>query len=138
MQTRPITTNIHRQKVKVSGKELLRGLAVSPGVATGKVKIVQGIDDISKIQKGDILVTIMTSPDLVPSMSRSAAIITDQGGLTSHAAIVSREMGLPAVVGTKIATKILQDGQIVTVDAHNGIIYEGEISVPEERAGETN
>ncbi len=132
VQTRPVTTHVERKEIEIKGKELLRGLAVSPGVATGKVKIIHGIDDITKVEQGDILVTTMTSPDLVPSMSRSAAIVTDQGGLTSHAAIVSREMGIPAVVGTQNATKILQDGQIVTVDAHNGIIYAGEIGIAPE------
>ncbi len=132
VQTRPVTTHVERKQVEVSGKELLRGLAVSPGVATGKVKIVHDINDITKVEQGDILVTTMTSPDLVPSMSRSAAIVTDQGGITSHAAIVSREMGIPAVVGTQNATKILQDGQIITVDAHNGIIYVGEIGIAPE------
>jgi pyruvate,water dikinase len=81
------------------------------------------------LEKGDIIVTTMTSPDLVPSISKSAAIITDLGGRTCHAAIVSREMGIPAIVGTQVATRILRDGQQVTVDAYNGIVYEGLIEV---------
>ncbi len=136
VQTRPVTTHVERKEVNVSGKELLRGIAVSPGIATGKVKIVRGTDDIVKIESGDILVTTMTSPDLVPSMSRSAAIVTDQGGITSHAAIVSREMGIPAVVGTREATQLLQDGQLVTVDAYNGIIFDGEVTVQQEKISE--
>jgi pyruvate,water dikinase len=93
------------------------------------VRIIHGLEDISKVGKGDILVTVMTSPDLVPTMSKSAAIITDTGGTTCHAAIVSREMGIPCIVATQTATKTLQDGQLVTVDAYKGLIYPGEIKI---------
>lgn len=129
VQTRAVTTETRKTEVKIEGRQLLRGMGASPGIATGKVKLVRGIDDITKIEQGDILVTAMTSPDLVPTMSKSAAIVTDLGGSTSHAAIVSREMGIPAVVGTENATRLLKDGQIVTVDAYNGIVYEGDVSV---------
>ncbi len=131
VQTRPITAIGKKKEVKIEGKILLKGLGASPGIATGKVKIVRGLNDISKVEKGDILVTEMTSPDLVPTMSKCAAIVTDKGGANCHAAIVSRELGIPAVVGTREATKILKDGMIVTVDAYNGIIYEGEVKIEE-------
>ncbi|MFZ3077983.1 MAG: phosphoenolpyruvate synthase [Candidatus Aenigmatarchaeota archaeon] len=108
---------------------LLRGMGVSPGVGSGIVKIVTGLGDINKIEKGDVLVTEMTNPDFVPAMEKAAAIVTNRGGVTSHAAIVSRELGVPAVVGTVNATEVLKDGQIVTVDATNGIVYDGAIAL---------
>jgi pyruvate,water dikinase len=138
VQTRAVTTRGKKSDIKVEGRELVRGRGASPGVATGKVKIVRGMDDIGKIEKGDILVTTMTSPDLVPAMSRSGAIVTDQGGSNCHAAIVSREMGIPAIVGTETATSVLTEGEIVTVDAYSGIVYEGSVAVqhPEEALGD--
>ncbi len=104
---------------------LLRGMGVSPGIGAGIVKIILKPEDIDKIQKGDVLVTEMTNPDFVPAMEKAAAIVTNRGGVTSHAAIVSRELGVPAIVGTVNATEILKDGQAVTVDATNGLVYEG-------------
>jgi pyruvate,water dikinase len=77
---------------------------------------------MNKVQKGDILVTSMTTPDYVPAMERAAAFITDEGGLSCHAAIVAREMKKPCIIGTKIATKVLKDGDIVEVDANQGIV----------------
>lgn len=134
VQTRPVTTKTKiTEGKKMTGVRILQGTGASPGIATGKVKIVKNIKEIVKIEEGDILVTAMTSPDLVPKMSKSAAIITDLGGATSHAAIVSREMGLPAIVGTGNGTSILRDGQIVTVDAYNGIVYEGVVSIKVEK-----
>jgi len=128
VQSRPITTLGKEIKTKhIEGKVLLNGLAASPGVASGKVKIVNSMNDLSKVKKGDILVTEMTNPDMVVTMQRNDAIVTDEGGSTSHAAIVSREMGIPCVVGTKNATKLLKDGQIITVDGATGNIYEGEV-----------
>ena len=85
------------------------------------------MDDLNKIQKGDILVTKMTNPDMVVTMQKSTGIVTDEGGQTAHAAIVSREIGLPCVVGTRIATKVLKDGQIITIDGSNGKVYDGSI-----------
>ncbi|MFZ2978284.1 MAG: PEP-utilizing enzyme, partial [Candidatus Magasanikiibacteriota bacterium] len=93
-----------------------------PGLAKGKVKIIIRAEDMKKMNHGDILVSIATDPDIVPAMKKAAAIITEQGGVTSHAAIVSRELNIPCVIGTKIATKVLQDGDTVEVDANNGII----------------
>ncbi len=109
------------------GEIILKGLPASPGIATGPVRIVLDLKDLPKVKEGDILVTTMTSPDMVPAMQRAAAIVTDEGGLTSHAAIVSRELGIPAVVGTGSATKVLKDGEIITVDAYKGVVYRGEV-----------
>ena len=128
VQTRPITTLGHenlKKSVEVKGNAILTGLAASPGVASGVVRIVHTMADLSKIKTGDVLVTKMTNPDMVVSMQRAVAVITDEGGATSHAAIVSREMGIPAVVGTDKATELLKDGEIVTVDGTNGRVFEG-------------
>ncbi len=100
----------------------LRGQCACLGKARGKVKIIQGAKDMHKMHKGDILVAYATDPDVVPAMRKAAAIITDQGGVTCHAAIVSREMNIPCVIGTKIATKVLKDGDKVEVDATSGIV----------------
>ncbi|MEM3405963.1 MAG: phosphoenolpyruvate synthase [Candidatus Pacearchaeota archaeon] len=127
VQTRPITTigKIETTKKISEGKVILSGFGVSPGIGIGKVKIVNTLKDLEKIEKGDILVTKMTNPDMVVTMQKCSAIITDEGGLTCHAAIVSREMGIPAVVGTEKATSILKEDLIVTVDGFTGKIYEG-------------
>jgi pyruvate, water dikinase len=131
LQTRPITSKVKEQPIlnTIKGQQLLKGTAASPGLATGRVRIILGKQEITKIENGEIIVTTMTSPDLVPSMSKSAAIITDLGGKTCHAAIVSREMGIPAIVGTQEGTSKLTDGQEITVDAYNGIVYDGKIDL---------
>ncbi|MEM2272792.1 MAG: phosphoenolpyruvate synthase, partial [Candidatus Bathyarchaeia archaeon] len=112
-------------------KILVHGLPASPGIATGKVHIIRSINDLSDFKKGEILVTEMTAPDWVPAMRKASAIITNSGGMTCHAAIVSRELGIPCIVGTASkgtpATENLKDGMIVTVDANLGIVYEGVI-----------
>ncbi|MGB8312484.1 MAG: phosphoenolpyruvate synthase [Halobacteriota archaeon] len=126
LQSRPITT-IRKQ----GGEKILEGLAASPGLASGTVKIVKALDHLEKVLEGDILVTTMTSPDMVPAMRRAAAIVTDEGGLTSHAAIVSRELGVPAVVGTKEATLKLKDDMVVTVDGEKGLVFSGRIEKAE-------
>ncbi|HIQ50002.1 MAG TPA: phosphoenolpyruvate synthase, partial [Nanoarchaeota archaeon] len=141
VQARPVTFLAEdvkklERKSKTQGKILVRGLGASPGIATGKVKIIHDISELGKIEKGDILVTEMTSPDYVPAMEKSAAIITDHGGMTCHAAIVSRELGIPCIVGTGNATKVLKDGMIVTVDATHGIVYEGEVETVEKEEKE--
>ena len=100
----------------IGRKVLVKGLPASPGIAVGRVKIIKSLDELNKIEKGDVLVTEMTSPDYVPAMEKSCAVVTDKGGITGHAAIVSRELGIPCIVGTGIATKVLKDGMIVTVD----------------------
>ena len=127
VQTRPITTLEKKQGKEVQGEVLVKGLAASPGIDTGKVKIIEDLKELGKIQKGDILVTKMTNPDMVVAMQKAAGIVTDEGGLTSHAAIVSREMGIPAVVGTDNATTKLQEGQIVSVDGFTGRVIKGEV-----------
>ena len=100
----------------------LEGVTASIGKASGKVKIVYGPSDFVKFNNGDILVTGMTRPDYVPIMKKAAAIITDEGGVTCHAAIVSRELKIPCIIATKIATKVLKDGDVVEVDADNGVV----------------
>ena len=131
VQTRPVTTlGTKEQKLaEIKQEPLLIGEAASLGVASGTVKIVSNASQLGKVQKGDILVAEMTSPDFVPAMKRATAIVTDLGGRTSHAAIVSREMGIPCIVGTRKATTILKDGQEVTVavDASQGRIYQGNL-----------
>ncbi len=102
-------------------KELV-GQTACLGKATGTVKILHGPKDLHKMRRGDVLVAIATDPDIVPAMKLAAAIVTEQGGVTSHAAIVSRELGVPCVIGTKIATKWLKDGDKVEVDATRGIV----------------
>lgn len=129
VQTRAVTTEAKKEETKIAGEPILKGLGSSPGIATGKVRIVRSLRDIEKVGKGDILVTTMTSPDLVPTMSKCSAIITDEGGVNCHASIVAREMGIPCIVGTKNATSTLKDGEIVTVDAYHGFIYPGEVAI---------
>ncbi|MEX2016950.1 MAG: phosphoenolpyruvate synthase [Candidatus Pacearchaeota archaeon] len=134
VQTRPITTMEKRIDMEaqsnreIKGEVILEGIAASPGIASGKIKIIKDMKDLSKIKEGDVLVTKMTNPDMVVTMQRSAAIVTDDGGLTAHAAIVSREMGIPAVVGTHTATTKLREGEIITVDGTTGKIYKGKVS----------
>ena len=106
-------------------KVLARGLAASPGIAYGPVKLLDENMSLDVVKKGDVLVTSMTSPDMVPAMTRAAAIVTDEGGMTCHAAIVARELGIPCVVGASVATKDLKEGEIVTVDGRMGIVYAG-------------
>jgi len=100
----------------------LNGQCGNLGKATGMVRLIFRSRDISKMSKGDILISIATDPDIVPAMKLAAAIVTDQGGVTAHAAIVSRELGIPCLIGTKIATKVFKDGDKVEVDATKGII----------------
>ncbi len=109
-------------------KILLKGQTASKGVYSGKVQIVKEMSELNKVTEGDVLVANMTSPDMVPAMKKAGAIITNEGGLTCHAAIVSREMGTPCIVGTEIATETLKDGQIVTVNATKGLVYSGKVS----------
>ncbi len=108
-------------------KIVVRGISAGRrGYGVGKAKVVLNLDDANKLmQKGDVLVTAMTDPDFVPFMKMASAIVTDKGGITSHAAIVSRELNIPCVVGTETATQTMQTGVDYTVDSRNGIIYEG-------------
>jgi pyruvate,water dikinase len=139
VQSRPVTTIRKRDAAKQTStagepEKLLEGLGASPGQASGEVKIIRSVDELDRVLDGDILVTAMTSPDMVPAMQRAAAIVTDEGGLTSHAAIVSRELGVPAVVGTKEATKKLTDGMLITVDGERGLIFSGRLERAEAAA----
>ena len=111
----------------------MRGLGAAPGVGHGEVQIISELSRGNDLKEGDVLVTHMTAPDWVPLMRRAAAIVTDSGGMTCHAAIVSRELGIPCVVGTGDATTKLRDGELVTVDATHGVVYEGEVAMAGER-----
>ncbi len=104
---------------------LVRGFGASPGVAGGVARILRGAEEMDRIQAGEILVTTMTTPDMVPAMSRASGIVTDEGGMTCHAAIVSRELGVPCVVGTREATKKIPEGSEVTVDGKTGAVFRG-------------
>ncbi len=139
VQTRPITTldkRVERAK-SIEGEVILTGLAASPGIASGKIRIINNVSELEKIKSGDILVTKMTNPDMVVSMQKSAAIVTDDGGLTAHAAIVSREMGIPAVVGTREATTKLKEGEIITVDGSAGKVYRGKVAETKQKEIQT-
>ncbi len=98
----------------------IRGLSASTGKAKGVVRVVNSSTEINKVNDGDILVAVMTRPDYVPAMKKAAAIVTDEGGITSHAAIVSRELGIPCIIGTKVATSVFKDGDLVQVNANHG------------------
>ncbi|MFN8038227.1 MAG: phosphoenolpyruvate synthase [Acidimicrobiales bacterium] len=106
---------------------LLTGLAAAPGIATGVVRILRGPEEGRRLGPGEILVAAMTTPDWVPTMRRAGALVTDGGGMTCHAAIVSRELAVPAVVGAREATSRLRDGEVVTVDGRRGTVYEGDV-----------
>jgi len=130
VQTRPVTTIKEAAEVELETEApvLFTGAPASPGIASGPVKIVQAPSEIDKVKIGDILVAEMTTPDFVPAMKRAAAIVTDRGGRTAHAAIVSRELGIPCVVGAERATTSLSDGQVITVDGSKGNIYDGKVA----------
>jgi pyruvate, water dikinase len=104
---------------------LVRGFGASPGIAGGIARILRGAEEMDRIKAGEVLVTTMTTPDMVPAMSRASAIVTDEGGMTCHAAIVSRELGVPCVVGTREATKKIAEGSEITVDGKTGSVYAG-------------
>jgi len=130
VQSRPVTTLGKKKEGKElikKGRVLLKGQAASIGKISGRVKIIHSPSELSKVKKGDILVTKMTNPSFVPAMRKAKAIITDEGGPTSHAAIVSRELGIPCVVGTSEATKILKENELVTVDGDQGLVYAGDL-----------
>ncbi len=110
------------QKIDIGEVNEIQGQTGCVGKAQGTVKIIIRPKDMKKMKKGDILVSIATDPDIVPAMKKAAAIVTEQGGVTSHAAIVSREMNIPCVIGTKIATRVLKDGDLVEVDATKGVV----------------
>ncbi|MEK7188845.1 MAG: phosphoenolpyruvate synthase [Patescibacteria group bacterium] len=145
VQTRPVTTMSSKFKVPLglvrggqssklengiitSLTPVLKGVGASPGIGTGRVKILTSFKELAKISQGDILVAKMTSPDFVPAMKKASAILTDEGGLTSHAAIVSRELGIPCVVGSKTATQILPEGSLISINGSTGEVFMGTLS----------
>lgn len=138
VQTRPITTlQAKKEEIKSAGSEtipaskgkpehpILLGDPASPGIGVGTVCILRSPRNIDKLKKGNVLVTTMTNPDYVPAMRRASAIVTERGGRTSHAAIVAREFGIPAVVGTPKAMEVLHDGLAITVNGSTGQIFKG-------------
>ena len=127
VQTRPITTLEHAAAAPPppEGGVLVRGLGASPGTASGSVRVLVSPADGASLREGEILVAPRTSPDWVPLMRRAAAIVTDSGGMTSHASIVSRELGIPCIVGTAQGTTRLASGMMVTVDATAGVVRAG-------------
>jgi pyruvate,water dikinase len=136
LQSRPITTISEETEEEseddTEDREIyLTGLGASPGRASGPVRTVGKLDELDKVEEGDIIVAEMTTPDMVPAMKRASGIITDEGGMTSHAAIVSRELGVPAVVGAETATARLRDGQLVTIDGETGAVESGDAETAE-------
>jgi pyruvate,water dikinase len=142
LQARPETVQSQQEagqllhyRLTESGKRLVTGLSVGQAIATGEVCVIHSAEQIDEFREGAILVTEMTDPDWGPILKQAAGVITDHGGRTSHAAIVSREMGIPAVVGTGNATEVLQDGQEVTLscaEGEEGYIYEGQLAFESE------
>ncbi len=130
VQTRPVTTLKplrEAEEAELEGKLLLQGIPASPGTSAGSVRKVHHASQIDKVRVGEVLVAEMTTPDFVPAMKRAVAIVTDRGGRTCHAAIVSRELGVPCIVGTGEATKVLEEEQLITVDGSRGKVYEGRV-----------
>lgn len=130
LQSRPVTAAGGESAADSGrrGKELVRGLGAAPGVAAGAVRVISSLGDADRLAEDEVLVTHMTAPDWVPLMRKAVAIVTDSGGMTCHAAIVSRELGIPCVVGTAEATKVLRDGEVVTVDAGEGVVTAGALT----------
>jgi len=129
VQSRPETVHAFKKEktyeeyeIKTNKKPILTGIAIGEKIGIGKIKIIKDVSKITDFKKGEVLVTKMTDPDWVPIMRLASAIITDEGGKTCHAAIVSRELGVPAIVGTQSATKILKNSQLVTVDCTQGLL----------------
>lgn len=129
LQSRPITT-LGLSPASESASVLLRGLGAAPGQAAGTARLLTSLSDAAKLGPGDVLVTHMTAPDWVPLMRKAAAVVTDSGGMTCHAAIVSRELGIPCVVGTGDATQKLRDGEPITVNATDGTVLSGIAQAP--------
>jgi pyruvate, water dikinase len=124
VQSRPITT-LKDSSGQAQGTVLIGGLAASPGAATGRVRVLSAPSEGERLSDGDVLVATMTNPDWVPTMRRAAAVVTDAGGMTCHAAIVARELQVPCVVGARKATQVLRDGELVTVDGTSGRVFAG-------------
>jgi pyruvate,water dikinase len=130
LQSRPITTieedadGADDATTENNDEPIVTGLGASPGITSGPARIVERLDELDTVQEGDVLVTPVTTPDMVPAMKRATALVTDEGGLTSHAAIVSRELGVPAVTGTGGATELIDRGQSIEVDGERGTVTE--------------
>jgi pyruvate,water dikinase len=128
VQSRKAAGVIESYRLKGAGSPLITGRSVGERIAAGPVRVIQSVKDLHRFQAGEVLVADRTDPDWEPSMKQAAAIVTNRGGRTCHAAIVSRELGLPAVVGTERATELLRDGQPVTVscaEGDTGNVYDG-------------
>ncbi len=130
VQSRPITSALDvlgsaEPIAGDSGRVLLEGLAASPGIASGRVRVLQSPSEGKALQAGEVLVAPMTNPDWVPTIRRAAAVVTDGGGMTCHAAIVTRELGVPCIVGARTATQVLHDGDLITVDGSRGVVQAG-------------
>ncbi len=121
-QAKKIMKSILSSIKNIKNKKDLSGKCGCPGRARGRVKIVTIVKELKKMKQGDVLVSQMTNPSLVPAMKKASAIVCDMGGLTCHAAIISRELDIPCVIGTKIATRVLKDGDLVEVDATKGVV----------------
>jgi len=142
LQSRPVTAffgeakpsaPIPKTEEKTVEEILVRGLGASPGIGIGPVNVVMDVKFIDKVRQKDVLVTKMTNPDWVPAMRKASAIVTDDGGMTCHAAIVSREMGIPCIVGARVATATLSkyQGETITVDGSHGVVFKGVRKVEE-------
>lgn len=128
VKSRSSATVLERYLMNETGKVLVEGRSIGHKIGSGPVKVIDSIDDMDQVMEGDVLVTDMTDPDWEPIMKRASAIVTDRGGRTCHAAIIARELGIPAVVGCGDATELLESGQEVTVscaEGDTGFIYEG-------------
>jgi phosphoenolpyruvate synthase/pyruvate phosphate dikinase len=119
---RGLSKNIPVLHEHIESTDTLSGTTAFPGYAKGTVRIINVLEDIKEFDQGDILVSLNTNPDLIPAIKKAGAIVTDEGGIMCHAAIVSREFKIPCVIGTKTATKVLKDGDLVEVDADNGVV----------------
>jgi len=129
VQTRPITTLSRAGKPAAESHEvLIQGLPAVPGVASGIVRVLNDVHDGGRLQDGEVLVATMTNPDWLPTMRRAAALVTDTGGMTCHAAIVARELKVPCIVGARTATTDLADGMMVTVDGTHGRVLAGRVA----------
>ncbi len=144
VQTRPITTlkkqeekkKPEDEQVTIKTNPILTGSPASPGIAVGQVRIVRSANEITRVKNGDVLVAKQTNPDFVPAMKKAVAIVTEKGGRTSHAAIVSRELGIPAVVGAEGALKILKENNVISVNGATGEIFSGSILKPTKQNGQ--
>lgn len=129
VQARPITTLKHTAAPSSEKHAVLaRGLAAAPGTAVGKVRVLDSPDEGNRLLEGEILVAQMTNPDWLPAIRRAGALVTDTGGMTCHAAIVARELGVPCIVGARSATTDLHDGITVTVDGTHGRVLAGRVA----------